>query len=120
MGGLYSYIVCLMPNKVLLCCCVVLCYVLRRIGIQLNQGGIIMKKKNDPPLQQIITMHRLKLYNYYTADLRLVLFRQKSDYLMTRLKPRKKCDGIASLGRICWCNVLAAAGVLAICKSETL
>ena len=28
-------------------------------------------------------------------------------------------DGIASLGRICWYNVLAASGVLVICKLDT-
>ena len=30
-----------------------------------------------------------------------------------------KCDGIAPLGRIRWCNVLAAYLVLVICQLET-
>ena len=29
------------------------------------------------------------------------------------------CDGIASLGRIRWCNVIAASGVVVICKFRT-
>ena len=29
-----------------------------------------------------------------------------------------KCDGIASDGRVRWCNVLATSGVLVLCESE--
>ena len=30
------------------------------------------------------------------------------------------CEGIASLGRTSWCNIVVASGVLVICKLETL